>query len=111
MKKASRNDQAELSTAPLASSIVVGIDWADKEHAFNLRTPDGKIHSGSFKHSPTDIQQWVEAWHKGYPDLTIDVCIEAKRGALSDARSSKTESYWPIAWETSGSSISLQFLS
>jgi hypothetical protein len=51
MKKSTVTREAFESPAPLAPSILVGIDWADKEHAYCVRTPDGKLHSGSFKHT------------------------------------------------------------
>lgn len=82
MKKATVTREAFDSPATPAPSILVGIDWADKEHAFCIRTPDGKLHSGSFHHSPKAIAQWVEEWIKRYPNLSIDVCIESSRGAL-----------------------------
>ena len=62
MKKASVTHEAFESPAPIAPSVLVGIDWADKEHAFAIRTPDGKLHLGSFKHSPAAIREWIEAF-------------------------------------------------
>ncbi len=85
MKKASVTREAFESPATLATSILVGIDWADKEHAFAVRTPDGKLHSGSFKHSPSAIREWVEGWMNRYPNLSIEVCIESSRGSLINA--------------------------
>jgi len=73
------------SPAPIAPSVLVGIDWADKEHAFAIRTPDGKLHLGSFKHSPAAIREWIEAWNNRYPNLAIEICIEASRGSLINA--------------------------
>jgi len=85
MKKASVTHEAFESPAPIAPSVLVGIDWADKEHAFAIRTPDGKLHIGSFKHSPAAIREWIEAWNNRYPNLAIEICIEASRGSLINA--------------------------
>lgn len=85
MKKASVTREAFESPAPIAPSILVGIDWADKEHAFAIRTPDGKLHSGAFKHSPAAIREWIEAWNSRHPNLAIEICIEASRGSLINA--------------------------
>jgi hypothetical protein len=73
------------SPAPLSPSMLVGIDWADKEHAFCVRTPGGTLHSGTFKHSPAAIEEWIEGWMSRFPDLPILVCIESSRGALINA--------------------------
>ena len=85
MKKATVTREAFDSPATPVISILVGIDWADKEHAFCVRTPDGKLHSGFFRHSPKDIAEWVQEWIKRFPNHSIDVCIESSRGALINA--------------------------
>ena len=82
MKKSTVTSEAFHSIALQEPSILVGIDWADKEHAFCVRTPDGKLHSGSFKHTPVE---WVEGWNKRQPNLAIQVCIESSRGSLINA--------------------------
>ncbi|MEQ1827518.1 MAG: transposase, partial [Pirellula sp.] len=43
------------------------------------------LHNGSFKHSPDSIREWIEAWSKRYPNLSIEICIETTRGALINA--------------------------
>ena len=85
MKKASVTHEAFQSPAPIAPSVLVGIDWADKEHAFAIRNSDGKLHLGSFKHSPAAIRESIEAWNNRYPNLAIEICIEASRGSLINA--------------------------
>ncbi|MEQ1831003.1 MAG: hypothetical protein ABL921_33965, partial [Pirellula sp.] len=74
MKKSSVILESFESPAPVSPSVLVGIDWADKEHTFAIRTPDGKLHNGSFKHSPDSIREWIEAWSKRYPNLSIEIC-------------------------------------
>jgi hypothetical protein len=85
MKKSSLALESFESPALVDPTILIGIDWADKEHAFAIRTPDGKLHNGSFKHSPVSIRQWIESWINRYPNLSIDICIESSRGALINA--------------------------
>ncbi len=85
MKKASLARELLLSPAPIAPSILIGIDWADKVHAFSARTPDGKLHSGSFQHNPKAIRERIEAWSNQYPDLPLKICIESSRGSLINA--------------------------
>jgi transposase len=85
MKKASLAREAFLSPATHPLSVLIGVDWADKEHAYAIRTPDGKLHFGSFKHKPDAIRQWVEQWVKQYPNLPLKLCIESSRGSLINA--------------------------
>ena len=41
-------------------TVLVGIDWADKEHAFSALLPDGKHKAGSFKKTKTGIDDWIQ---------------------------------------------------
>ena len=55
------NDQQKQST------ILVGIDWADKIHAFQLIDPDGITASGNLDQSPgeskgTGVVLWFVGW-------------------------------------------------
>jgi transposase len=85
MKKASVNFEAlQAPTTPIPS-ILVGIDWADKEHAYCLKTPSGKIQQGDFKHSPKAIGEWIQSLLNTYPGLKIDICVESSRGSLINA--------------------------
>ena len=65
--------------------ILVGIDWADKVHAFEAVDPNGKRQSGTFNQSQADIAQWIDSWHKRFPNARILICVEATRGALINA--------------------------
>ena len=85
MKKASLAREAFLSPAIHPLSILIGVDWADNEHAYAIRTPDGKLSIGSFKHKPDAIRQWVEQWVRQYPNLPLKLCIESSRGSLINA--------------------------
>jgi len=72
MKKSKRDATAQPGPTPTAvrlpnsdqsvndqqkqSSILVGIDWADKTHAFHLIDPDGVTASGNLDQSPEAIE-------------------------------------------------------
>lgn len=66
-------------------TIQVGIDWADKEHAFSAMLPSGMIKAGSFKQNKIGIEEWIAELSKLSPDCNIDVCIETSSGALINA--------------------------
>ena len=62
MRKSDQNqptptDHVAASTSK--NTIQVGIDWADKEHAYSALLPSGKIKTGSFKQNRTDIDEWI----------------------------------------------------
>lgn len=85
MKKSSVALESFQSTSLAPASVLIGIDWADKEHAFACRTPDGKLYRGSFNQSPSAIREWVEFWTQKYPNIPLEVCIESSRGTLVNA--------------------------
>lgn len=63
--------------------VVIGIDWADEEHAFCLvDLKKGSKESGSVKQTPEAIADWVHSLHRRFPDTSIAVCLEQSRGAL-----------------------------
>jgi transposase len=67
------------------NTIQVGIDWADKEHAYSALLPSGKIKTGSFKQNRTGIDDWLTELSELVPDCNIDICIETSSGALINA--------------------------
>jgi transposase len=85
MKKATVTREALESPATQVPSILVGIDWTDKEHAFASREPNGKIQLGAFQHKPAAIHEWIGTYSKQYPNLTIKICLESSRGSLINA--------------------------
>jgi len=89
MRKSAQSSQPDPADSSAASTpkntIQVGIDWADKEHAFSALLPSGKIKTGSFKQSKTGIEEWIAELSKLAPDCNIDVCIETSSGALINA--------------------------
>ena len=63
----SNNDGNSLDDSASASghkTILVGIDWADEKHAFELLSPDGEQHAGSLLQAPQAIAEWIAFWQK-----------------------------------------------
>ncbi len=83
MKLASLDQDSSSSSPP--DHLLVGIDWADRDHAFCLRAPDGKLHQGTFRQSPETVADWVRHWSGKFPGLTLDVCLETSHNALINA--------------------------
>ena len=63
-------------------AALIGIDWADRQHAWSLRTADGKTQQGELKQSPEAIQLWVSELQQRFGELPIAVALEQSRGAL-----------------------------
>lgn len=61
---------------------LAGVDWGDKEHAFEVRGTDGRIRRGVFEQRPEAISAWVAGLRAAYPTGTIAVAVEQSRGAL-----------------------------
>lgn len=63
--------------------IVVGIDWADENHAvFLLDRQDGTREPCTVEQTPEAIADWVASLRRRFPDRQIAVCLEQTRGAL-----------------------------
>lgn len=89
MRKTTKQSALEISQ-PTDSShsevvILVGIDWADKEHAFSALLPSGKAKTGNFKQSKDGIDEWIKELSHLAPNCKVDVCIETSSGALINA--------------------------
>lgn len=67
------------------NTIIVGIDWANKDHVFHLIADGSKPVTGSFRQHPEDIQQLIEGWRKRFPDCTFAIAIETTKGPLINA--------------------------
>lgn len=63
-------------------AAVVGIDWADTEHAFCLHTAQGEKIDGVLEHKPESIAEWARGLHARFADRLIGVCLEQSRGPL-----------------------------
>ena len=61
----------------------VGIDWADKKHAWSLQVATtGKREEGEVEHSPEAVEEWIQGWMVRFPGQLLAVCLEQSRGAL-----------------------------
>jgi len=61
---------------------VVGVDWGDKEHVFEIRAADGSKRRGSFPSKPEAVHGWVAWLREQYPDGTIEIAVEQSHGPL-----------------------------
>ena len=61
---------------------LVGVDWGDKKHAFEVRGRDGTRRAGWIEHRPAEIHEWVAGLREEYPSGKIAVAIEQSRGAF-----------------------------
>lgn len=64
--------------------VFLGIDWADRCHAFHLLAPEGELH-GTFQQSPSCIEAAVSGWKSQGPGVTLAIAIEQSRGPLISA--------------------------
>lgn len=84
----SNNDGNSIDDSAGASghkTILVGIDWADENHAFELLSPDGEQHAGSLPQDPQAIAEWIAFWQKKCCGDQFYICIETSHGALVNA--------------------------
>lgn len=61
---------------------LVGVDWGDKKHAFEVRGTDGRRRKGWIESRPADIHEWVAGLREEYPNGKIAVAVEQSRGAF-----------------------------
>lgn len=76
---------APQSSRPAENQVAIGIDWADREHAFHLIDPQGNELAGDFEQTPQAIDDWVAMLRSEYPQAIFHVCIEQSKGALISA--------------------------
>ena len=63
--------------------VVVGMDWADEEHAICLLDLSANTKEfGSVAQKPEAIAEWVASLRQRFPNRQIVVCLEQSRGAL-----------------------------
>jgi len=61
---------------------LVGVDWGDKQHAYEVRGIDGTRRCDLFESRPEAVHAWVSGLRAEYPSGTIAVAVEQSRGAL-----------------------------
>lgn len=62
--------------------VWVGVDWADREHAYSVRTLGEKDYEGKFLADPESAHEWVHKLRERHPEAIIIVGLEQSRGAL-----------------------------
>lgn len=62
-------------------NVVIGIDWADKEHAVAILA-DGKRRLHTLDQTPEAIEEWALGIQEKFRGQTIAICLEQSRGAL-----------------------------
>ena len=66
--------------------VWVGVDWADQEHAYSVKT-EGEQYEGKFKSDPVAVHEWVRKLRERHPEKVIVIALEQSRGALMNALS------------------------
>jgi len=74
------NSQSEITAS---GEIVVGIDWADQEHALYTVYPDRRrATQGILEQTPEAIDAWMAGLQEQFPEVPVIVAIERSNGAL-----------------------------
>lgn len=60
----------------------VGMDWGDKEHAYEICGRDGARSRGKVESSPEGVHEWVRGLRAGFPIGSIVVAVEHGRWSL-----------------------------
>ena len=64
-------------------AALVGIDWADKKHAWSLQSAGSdRREQGEIEHSPEAVESWVSMLSARFDGQPIAVAVEQSRGAL-----------------------------
>jgi hypothetical protein len=59
----------------------VGIDWADRKHAWALQTSSG-LELGTVDHTPEAVEAWALELERRFAGCLVAVALEQSRGAL-----------------------------
>jgi transposase len=71
------------SSAKSEFAAWIGIDWADKKHAFTLQAcGESKSERGELEQTPEAIEQFACELARRFPDQLLAVALEQSRGAL-----------------------------
>jgi len=72
----SHNDQDRFAA-------LVGLDWADQQHAGALRTAaDGALEAFKLLQTADAIEQWAAALRRRFSGRPVAICLEQSKGAL-----------------------------
>ena len=68
---------------PVEIAVWVGMDWADEQHVFALRTAEsGAGETGAIVQKPEDLDAWVNGLRERAGGGLVAVAVEQSRGAL-----------------------------
>ena len=95
-RKPNVTENREDAAHALPNTVLVGIDWADKVHAWHCVDPTGNVSHGELEQSPRAIAQWIATIRQRCPDASIEICIETSRGALVNALLEHDVTVYPI---------------
>ncbi len=60
----------------------VGMDWADRQHAYAVREAGGREYAGSVRSDPESVHEWIGQLRQRYREGWIVVGLEQSRGPL-----------------------------
>lgn len=64
-------------------AVIIGMDWADKQHAVCTYDPVSKSYSQNLlDHTPSALHEWAADLRQRFPGCPLWVCLEQSRGAL-----------------------------
>jgi transposase len=64
-------------------AAVIGLDWADREHAWCLQVPEEtRREAGFISQSPEAIEQWAAGLAQRFQGRPVAIALEQSRGAL-----------------------------
>jgi transposase len=66
-------------------TVIVGIDWADREHVVCIIDQNDRVKINTLQQSPQAIAEWVAELDRRFPRKTIAVALEQTKGALIHA--------------------------
>jgi hypothetical protein len=73
-----------LVPAPQSQPLLVGIDWADQQHAVCTLAADGTAQLKTLSQDPDSIAEWVRSLKEQAPGPIL-IALEQSRGALVHA--------------------------
>ena len=76
------------SNEPIALAALIGLDWADKQHALTLSEAGStQLERTTLTHTPEAIGVWVGALRQRFGGRPVGIGLEQSRGALFHALS------------------------
>lgn len=77
--------QPQPAAAADVPTVIIGIDWADRQHVVCVIEPHGRAACHTLDQDPDDIADWVHELQQRFPGHTLAIALEQSRGALVHA--------------------------